>query len=206
MKIHFSHLKKRKLIERVAQSLPKKSQNVKLQWLKAPQNPIKHCWKASAIFHTKVAIELSRCLTLNNFFIQLTPAVNYTNFFGPVVNQGVCLSCWAITATEITEAMLRRKGRDWSLSSQNLVDCSQLDYGCNGGWAANAYSYIKTDGISNGSTYVYVGVKQSCKRVDPKFKPIAKIEDYCSVTLNGNEDILKKIVARYGWDLACQCW
>lgn len=126
-------------------------------------------------------------------------AVNYTKFFGPVVNQGVCLSCWAITATEVVESSLRRKKRVWSLSSQNLVDCSKLDYGCNGGWAANAYAYIKSEGLSNGSTYVYSGARQACKRGESKlFAPIARIPDYCSISLNGDEEALKRIVAHYG--------
>lgn len=125
-------------------------------------------------------------------------AVNYSKFFGPVTNQGVCLCCWAITATEVVESMLRRKNRNWKLSIQNLIDCSKLDYGCNGGWAANAYSYIKSEGISNGSTYTYVGATQSCQRVGEKFKPITKIENFCSIALNGNEDTLKKILVRYG--------
>lgn len=132
--------------------------------------------------------------------------MNYTRFFSPdVKDQGVCLSCWAITTVEIIESLLKRKGRDWRLSVQNLVDCSVLNYGCNGGWASFAYMYVRDEGVSNGSSYVYVGAKQECKRVGKQFPAIAKVIDFCEIKVNGKEEILKKILAKYGPVSAAMC-
>ena len=91
-----------------------------------------------------------------------------------------------------------KKNKTWSFSEQNLVDCSTRDYGCAGGWPTNAFYYIRDQGISNGSSYTYKGVKQPCMRNNTKFKSILKIPNVCEVSLNGKEDFLKKIVGKYG--------
>lgn len=93
---------------------------------------------------------------------------------------------------------MRKTGRKWIFSEQNLVDCSALDYGCTGGWPTNAFKYIRDEGISNGTRYPYRGVKQSCLRVGKKRRAILKVKNVCEVFLNGREDLLKRIVAQYG--------
>lgn len=133
--------------------------------------------------------------------------MNLTRFFqSPVKEQGGCLSCWAITTIDIIESILYRKGRgDYRLSIQNLVDCDTKNYGCNGGWAAFSFAYARDEGVSNGSTYLYIGAKQNCQRIGNKFPPIAKIKNFCEIKVNGKEDLMKKIVAKYGPISAAIC-
>lgn len=131
--------------------------------------------------------------------------VNYTSYFPPVKNQGSCLSCWAFAAVSVVEYYMWKKNKKWSFSEQNLVDCSVRDYGCSGGWPTNALQYIRDEGISNGTTYTYKGMKQTCLRNKTNFKSILKIPNVCEVMLNGCEESLKKIIARNGPVAGAMC-
>jgi Papain family cysteine protease len=81
---------------------------------------------------------------------------------GPVVEQGLCGSCWAFAAKGVVEAVLRRQNITTPVSAQQMVDCSTANYGCVNGWPKKALDYLKKDGFTSEDEYMYNGVKENC--------------------------------------------
>jgi len=83
-----------------------------------------------------------------------------------VKDQGQCGSCWAFSATGVTEGAYARKYNIAAvpLSESNLVDCDTASQsGCNGGHVYNALGYIKTNnGICTESAYPYHATHATC--------------------------------------------
>lgn len=107
--------------------------------------------------------------------------------------------------------MARKAGRKNLYSEQDIIDCDRGNEGCDGGklhfihqifilefiqpqgWPATAIKFVKTSGIANGSSYIYEGVRSTCKR--KKFRPFRfKIPNVCSYDLNGDEKKLQALV------------
>lgn len=98
----------------------------------------------------------------------------------------------------VVEYNMRKRGKNWTLSEQNLVDCSKIDSGCLGGWPTNAFYYMRDEGISNGLKYSYTGKKQACQRNATRFPSVLRVPNVCEVFLNGREEQMKKILTVYG--------
>lgn len=88
---------------------------------------------------------------------------------GPAIrDQGMCGSCWAISAAEALEAQLIRAGAPQSVSAQALVDCVENPQhcggsgGCQGATGELAYSYVVEHGIPTESEFPYRGRSHHC--------------------------------------------
>jgi len=74
-----------------------------------------------------------------------------------VKNQGNCGSCWAFSTIGAIESMIdiHNQIKD-PLSEQELVDCSDENFGCSGGWMHEAMYYIKeANGLYKEVDYPY---------------------------------------------------
>ncbi|CAE7258158.1 RD21A [Symbiodinium sp. CCMP2592] len=84
-----------------------------------------------------------------------------------VQNQGKCGSCWTFaTAGALEGAWKVFGGALYVLSTQQLLDCADEDYGnsgCKGGWTKRAIKYIEDEGLCRAQDYSYKGFKGTCQ-------------------------------------------
>ena len=111
----------------------------------------------------------------------------------PVKDQGQCGSCWAFSTTGAMEgAHFVKSGNLVSLSESNLVDCSRLNHGCNGGSMALAFMYTEKHPLETEVDYPYVAVSGSCTYA--KAKGVVAVSKYDSVKAS-SVDQLKAAIA-----------
>lgn len=98
-------------------------------------------------------------------------------------DQAQCGSCWAFSAIGSLESRCSiLKGSLYSLSEQQLVDCSgpQGNEACNGGTMDAAYDYLKINGGScSEKDYSYTAKEGTCKTNCPLY---CKISSYVDVS------------------------
>lgn len=115
-------------------------------------------------------------------------------YVNPVKNQHQCGSCWSFSAVASMEAAWRNKtGTLLSLSEQQLVDCSILNAGCQGGLMDLAFNYSLAQGMMTESEYPYVSKQAKCKY--QKSKVQAHFSSYVDVVGN-NSLALQQAVAK----------
>jgi len=127
-------------------------------------------------------------------------AVNWTakGVVTPIKNQGQCGSCWAFSTTGSCEgAWAITRGKLYSLSEQQLVDCSDSygNEGCGGGLMDWAFKYIMANGIEQETSYPYKAVDQKCAY--NKSAVVASVIGYRNVPTK-NETALQYYVATAG--------
>jgi cathepsin F len=96
----------------------------------------------------------------------------------PVKEQGECGSCFAFSVAANLESLyaMKNNGKHLDLSEQQLVNCDKLDWGCDGGFAANAFKFLKNSGgMGLESSLKYTGKQQKhCKAI----KKVVQVEGY----------------------------
>lgn len=115
-----------------------------------------------------------------------------------IKDQGQCGSCWAFGGIQAQESQWAiKKGKLYSLSESNLVDCVTTCSGCNGGLTQRAYTYVvnKQGGqFMLEDDYPYTPAEGTCKFNSAK--AITKITGY--EELNGGEKKLANYIAEKG--------
>ena len=121
------------------------------------------------------------------------------NRVGPVGDQGDCGSCWAFGTVGVLEGqqVVRNFSKSLEpLSVQQLLDCSHLDGGCDGGGTELALQDVhQMGGIESASDYPYRAKDLTKCLADPK-KFVMTAANYKQ--LIRNETVLKQVVANYG--------
>jgi C1A family cysteine protease len=108
----------------------------------------------------------------------------------PVKDQGQCGSCWAFSTTGGMEgAHFVATGNLVSLSESNLVDCSWLNNGCNGGLMDMAFKYAEKHPLETEADYPYKPKSGlfACKY--KKDKGVVKVSTYKDVKKGSAEQL-----------------
>eukprot|EP00741_Cyanophora_paradoxa_P005715 tig00000940_g5539.t1 len=76
----------------------------------------------------------------------------------PVVDQGNCGSCWAISSTGVLgDRLFVASGgaTDVALSAEQMISCDRRDFGCGGGTLKRAWAFLSSHGVTTEACVPY---------------------------------------------------
>jgi len=124
------------------------------------------------------------------------------NKVSSVKNQGKCGDCWAFSASGAVESAYAIDNNIlYNLSQQELLDCSYLNHGCQGGSMDLAFQFIMNNGLCTNSSYSYQAMREECQKGD--CESVIRISNYSDVTQN-DEKALARAVSRQPVSVAIQ--
>ena len=91
--------------------------------------------------------------------------IDWKGLFNPARDQGGCGSCWAFASSGSVEANWGKQNKTQSkisLSPQQLVDCSTVNYGCRRGFFRPEFYYILSQGLVEEENYKHTKEVGSC--------------------------------------------
>lgn len=99
--------------------------------------------------------------------IHTLPAwVNWGTITSPVKDQANCSSCYAFSAVGAYETLInQRYGKKFTLSEQEILDCSPYAEGCVGGNPADVFLYAQESGLSRDTSYKYQAKAGKCRNL-----------------------------------------
>jgi C1A family cysteine protease len=106
------------------------------------------------------------------------------NVVNPVKDQASCGSCWAFSAIgSIESAYAIKTGTLYSLSEQQLVDCSKSygNNGCSGGLMNFADKFAENQALCSESSYPYTAADGTCQT---SCKGLVQLKSYVDVPQN----------------------
>jgi cathepsin F len=117
---------------------------------------------------------------------------------GPVRNQGSCGCCWAFSAaSNVQSRHFLKYGVLETFSEQQLLDCDNNNYGCNGGLMKDAFLYyMNNGGAVRASDYPYFAFKRPTCSAN-SFNRITQLTGYTFAGTT-DEDYIAQMVATYG--------
>lgn len=115
------------------------------------------------------------------------------NAVNAIQDQGQCGSCWAFSTMASVEGEHAIKtGELLKFSEQQLVDCSTMNHGCNGGSMTLAYYYLKSHYAITEDAYGYKGRQGTCQ-YDADTKTSVETTGSFSVTANSSSQLLSAL-------------
>ncbi|XP_062992216.1 cathepsin O [Elgaria multicarinata webbii] len=122
------------------------------------------------------------------------------NVVTQVRNQGTCGACWAFSVVSGIESVYAIKGKVLEeLSVQQVIDCSEHNYGCQGGSTVGALNWLNQTRLKlvRDSEYPFKAQAGWCHYFSPSVFGVS-IKDYVAHDFSGREDEMMKMLVEQG--------